>query len=223
MITSSRRHRQTDRLRDRIALGAGCAVAAVLLAACGSGGSSTGVTPGSTVTSTVTASAPVDATTPPAAPSATPSSPPTTDADVDVAGPTTCPPDIGTAALVSRDAARIAPPRPSASWHAANRGGTFCNGLSYIYIVGPIGLPTEPKQLLIYHDGTFQGTGIRCNVRYQEVSIPDPDAISVVYRYDVPGEPSQSPAGEADVTFRWNGSRVVMEGTVPAPVTRGAC
>ena len=110
------------------------------------------------------------------------------------------------------------------------KGGDHCVGLSWVALQRDplVPFPARPRQLLIYHDGVMQGTAIRCEAtRGQEVSDPSPDSIQVTYRFvdtSIPEQNSkQDPLGRATVTFRWNGSRVVMDGTLPYAFTRGQC
>ncbi|GAA1482157.1 hypothetical protein GCM10009624_25970 [Gordonia sinesedis] len=37
------------------------------------------------------------------------------------------------------------------------------------------------------------------------------------------GDANAGPTGRVDVSFRWDGSRVVMDGTLPYEVTFGRC
>ncbi len=140
-----------------------------------------------------------------------------------------CAPEIGTAAAAERDIATIPAPRPQGRWRAYNSGGLWCPGLSWIELDTPVGGgPVRPHQLLIYHAGRFQGTGITCDARHgQYVLATTRDAITVRYSYVDVANPeqrnTQSPLGEAVVTFRWNGSRVVMDGVLPYAFTEGKC
>ncbi|MCP2160448.1 LppP/LprE lipoprotein [Williamsia serinedens] len=143
----------------------------------------------------------------------------------------TCDPGGPSAATVARDAATIVQPRDS-RWVPdpdVGRGGDFCDGLSWVAVEGANSFfPARSRQLLIYHDGTFQGTAIRCEAfRGQEVSSTASDAIRVTYRFVDLSIPEQSrkqdPLGRATVTFRWNGSRVVMDGSLPYAFTKGQC
>ncbi len=82
--------------------------------------------------------------------------------------------------------------------------------------------------MLIYHAGRFQGTGITCDARYgQYVLSTTPDAITVRYSYvdvtDPEQQTTQNPVGKVVVTYRWNGSRVVMDGALPYAFTEGKC
>ncbi|MGU3292074.1 LppP/LprE family lipoprotein [Williamsia sp. M5A3_1d] len=142
---------------------------------------------------------------------------------------TDCAPNIGTAAAAARDSARIPQPDHNGSWHAYNAGGAWCRGLSWIELdrAGALA-PVREHQLLIFHNGHFQGTGIRCEApRGQYVLATSPDAITVQYTYIDESNPeqqrSQGGVGKADVTFRWNGSRIVMDGTLPYAFTEGKC
>ncbi|MGJ0119284.1 LppP/LprE family lipoprotein [Williamsia sp. MIQD14] len=230
-----RSHHTTSRAMALVGL---CALTVVAVAACGTDDVSFGPTREASATVVATEGSPSDV-----APVTTPlPSTTTVTAVVPAAGggsggsgsggsddATGCAPNIGTAAAAARDAARIPPPQPQGRWHAYNAGGTWCPGLSWIELDnGSVGGPIRPHQLLIYHAGRFQGTGIRCEARYgQYVLATTPDAITVRYTYLDLGNPeqqhSQGGVGKTDVTFRWNGSRIVMDGTLPYAFTEGRC
>ncbi|GAA1455890.1 LppP/LprE family lipoprotein [Williamsia maris] len=193
-----------------------------MLAGCGSD-TPTAQTP--TVTSTITA-----------APSSTPATAgepgPTGQSDgaetatstVDpVATPNT--PDCATPD-VAADIGRIAGPLSrtrDAYWVRGESGGTRCPGLSWVGLDTNGATASSPMQLLIYHNGYFQGTGIKCNAGYQTVLGSTPNSIQVRYRYLQGNDISARPSGSATVTFRWNGSAVVMDGSLPYGVTLGQC
>ncbi|GGF32583.1 LppP/LprE family lipoprotein [Williamsia phyllosphaerae] len=140
-----------------------------------------------------------------------------------------CAPDIGAAAAAERDIATIPAPGPQGRWRAYNSGGLWCPGLSWIELDSTSsGSPVRPHQLLIYHAGRFQGTGITCDARHgQYVLATTGDAITVRYSYVDVADPeqrtTQNPVGKVVVTFRWNGSRVVMDGALPYAFTKGKC
>ena len=140
-----------------------------------------------------------------------------------------CAPDIGLDAAAARDISSIAPPIPGGRWRAYNSGGQWCPGMSWVELDSTAtGAPVRPHQLLIYHAGRFQGTGISCDARHgQYVLATTRDAITVRYSYvDVTNpeqQSTQNPVGAAVVTFRWNGSRVVMDGALPYAFTEGKC
>lgn len=194
--------------------------AVMLLAACGS---DTPTAQPPTVTSTITAA-------PTSTPATTPEPAGQSD-DADTAAPTVDP--VATPARpecaspdVAGDIGRIAGPLrsiPDAYWVRGESGGTRCPGLSWVSLDTNGATASSPMQLLIYHNGYFQGTGIKCNAGYQTVLDSTPNAIQVRYRYLQGNDISARPSGSATVTFRWNGSAVVMDGTLPYGVTLGQC
>ncbi|GGF32596.1 hypothetical protein GCM10007298_30610 [Williamsia phyllosphaerae] len=191
-----------------------------MLAGCGSD-TPTAQTP--TVTSTITA-----------APSSTQSTSPdpagqgggtATDTVTPAADPAPATPDCATPD-VTADIGRIAGPLrsiPDAYWVRGESGGTRCPGLSWVSLDTDGATASSPMQLLIYHNGYFQGTGIKCNAGYQTVLSSTPNSIQVRYRYLQGDDISARPSGSATVTFRWNGSAVVMDGALPYGVTLGQC
>ncbi|WP_299575588.1 LppP/LprE family lipoprotein [uncultured Williamsia sp.] len=199
------------------------AAATALLAGCsGDTPRATPPTPTVTVTSTASGSTTAPAVTSTSAAGATASG------IADTSARSGCSPDIGLTAAGSRDMVRITQPERG-SWRAYNAGGTWRPGMSWVELTSTATqAPIRPHQLLIYQDGYFQGTGIRCDARYgQYVAATAPDAITVQYSYLDPTNPeqqrSQGGVGRAVVTFRWNGSRVVMDGSLPYAFTKGQC
>lgn len=136
-----------------------------------------------------------------------------------------CGPVGGNSAQIDAAIARIAPPLPGVSWVPTQANFNSCNDLSYVVLDTDRGTGSSPDQLLLFGpEGRFLGTGIRCNVAFQQVTGSGTDFVTVTYRYPrSENESNAAVSGRADVTFRWNGSRVVMEGTLPYEVTRGEC
>ncbi|MBJ7289777.1 LppP/LprE family lipoprotein [Williamsia sp.] len=190
---------------------------AAMLAACGS---DTPAAQTPTVTSTITA-APTSSPATTSDPSDdTEKSTPTVDPVATPATPDCATPDV------AGDIGRIAGPLRNtrgAYWVQGESGGTRCPGLSWVSLDTNGATASSPMQLLIYHNGYFQGTGIKCNAGYQTVLASTPDSIQVRYRYLQGDDISARPSGSATVTFRWNGSEVVMDGSLPYGVTLGQC
>ena len=136
-----------------------------------------------------------------------------------------CGPVGGNSVQIDAAIATIPPPLPGVSWVPTRADFDSCNDLSYVVLDTDRGTGSSPDQLLLFGpDGRFLGTGIRCNVAFQQVTGSGTDFVDVTYRYPrSEKEANAAVSGRADVTFRWNGSRVVMEGTLPYEVTRGEC
>lgn len=136
-----------------------------------------------------------------------------------------CGPVGGNSAQIDAAIATIPPPLPGVSWVPTRANFDSCNDLSYVVLDTDRGTGSSPDQLLLFGpEGRFLGTGIRCNVAFQQVTGSGTDFVTVTYRYPrSENESNAAVSGRADVTFRWNGSRVVMEGALPYEVTRGEC
>ncbi|MGU3292072.1 LppP/LprE family lipoprotein [Williamsia sp. M5A3_1d] len=136
-----------------------------------------------------------------------------------------CGPVGGNSQQIDAAIAKIAPPLPGVSWVPTRANFNSCNSLSYVVLDTDRGTGSSPDQLLLFGPaGRFVGTGIKCNVAFQEVTGSGPDFVNVTYRYlRNENESNAGASGRAYATFRWNGSRVVMEGTLPYEVTRGEC
>lgn len=114
---------------------------------------------------------------------------------------------------VAADAAAIAPPFADRSW-AVWSTGNLCGTLGYAELVTKGGTGSSPTQLLLYNEGRFLGTGIKCNALGQ-VTSSNYDSVTVGYRWPVGDDSNANMTGRASVTFRWNGSSVDMLGELP--------
>lgn len=215
--------RRRDQLRDRprrpIARAAAIVFAgALVLAGCADDQNMTGANPddGSASspppaeTVTVTATAEPSATSPVQS-----SAQPTTEPEPT---PTECSPS---AVPVANDAAGIAPPFPDRSW-TVWQTGNLCSPLGYAELATAGGTGSSPTQLLLYNEGEFLGTGIRCNALGQVIG-STADSVTVQYRWPVGNDSNANMSGRADVTFQWNGSSVDMIGNLPQDATGTAC
>ena len=166
-----------------------------------------------TVTRTVTAAP----TSSPAEPAGTQDT--TTTAPTTTAADTSCGPYPDAAAKISAASSRIAPPSTRFDWRWATTRSdmTSCNQLSWAELTTEHGTASSSDQLLLFGpDGRWLGTGIRCNAGLASVTGSGSDHVDVHYGW-FHGENASTanPGGGTEVTFRWNGSRVVMEGTLP--------
>ncbi|MCX6470508.1 MAG: LppP/LprE family lipoprotein [Corynebacteriales bacterium] len=120
--------------------------------------------------------------------------------------------------------AKVPTDLPNYQWVARGSNFSTCNDISYVALDTVGATAGSPQQLLIFDRAQrFLGTGIKCNAGYQTVIGSSADAITVRYRYLQGRDISAAPSGSATVTFRWNGTRVVMDGTLPYGVTQGRC
>ncbi|GAA2051409.1 LppP/LprE family lipoprotein [Williamsia deligens] len=195
----------------------GLAAAAVLLTGCG--GDTPRATPSTpTVTRTVTTTPSETAAAPATADDATAQDTDTA-APVTTAADTPCGPYADAAAKISAASARIAPPSSQFDWTWApiRSDMTSCNQLSWAELTTAHGTASSSDQLLLFGpDGRWLGTGIRCNAGLASVTGSGPDHVDVHYGYfHGKNTSTANPGGGTDVTFRWNGSRVVMEGVLP--------
>lgn len=118
---------------------------------------------------------------------------------------------------------QIAPPYPGGNWVPGNGNLNGCSDLSYVELETAGGTVSSPNQLLLFHQGYFQGTGVACNLGYQTVTSSGDWYVNVEYKYFLADEPNADPQGRAYTTFRWNGSGVEMIGELPEAVTHGQC
>lgn len=218
-----RDHRSCDQLPDRpgrstVRTAAVVFAATLGLAGCADGQDQTGDNHGagaassapSAETVTVTATAEPSAASPVES-----SAEPTTEPETT---PTECSPST---VPVATDAANIAPPFPGTSW-SVWQTGNLCAPLGYAELATAGGTGSSPTQLLLYNEGEFLGTGIRCNALGQ-VTGSTADSVTVQYRWPVGNDSNANMSGRADVTFQWNGSSVDMIGNLPQDATGTAC
>jgi hypothetical protein len=175
----------------------------------------------STVTQTVTAPPSSEAAAP--APAAGTESDPTDAPDTATADPVSggspCGPYPDAAQKIADATSRIAPPSTTQPyrWGTIRSDMSSCNALSWAELTVEHGTASSADQLLLFGpDGTWLGTGIKCNAGLAWVTGSGSDHVDVHYGYFHGPHPSTAdPGGGTDVTFRWNGSRVVLEGTLP--------
>lgn len=114
---------------------------------------------------------------------------------------------------VSADAASIAPPLPGNSW-TVWQTGNLCGTLGYAELATAGGTGSSPTQLLLYNEGEFLGTGVRCNALGQVTGSTD-ESVTVQYRWPIGNDSNANMRGRTTVTFQWTGSSVSMLGELP--------
>ena len=172
-----------------------CGSILVLTTACSS--------PVSTPT-TVTVTAP-----PPAAPSPAaqaPAAPPP------AAPPPTCGPDQATA--LQSALAKLPPERVTGrGWRNTPVGSDYnpCADLSTILVMIQGGTASSPVQALMFHRGTYLGTGTSKAYGFTSLNTARSTDEMVVLDYNTPGEcDACAPAAVTSVRYQWQGDHVVM-------------
>ena len=173
-----------------------CGAALELMTACSS--------PGSTPTTvTVTAppsAAPSPVAAPPAAP--TPAGPPSP----------TCGPDQTTA--LQSALAKLAPePVTGRGWQTTPIGSDYnpCADLSTILVMIEGGTASSPVQALMFHRGTYLGTGTSKAYGFTSLNSAHSTDNTVVLDYATPGECNAcAPAAVTSVRYQWQGDHVEM-------------
>lgn len=205
------RHRLTVQRGSRAARVAAVALASTLaLAGCAGDdtpddAASTPAIETVTVTSTATGSNTEQSATP--TPTTEPTPSPT---------PVVCSPD---SVPVTADAAGITPPLPGASW-TVWQTSNLCGTLGYAELATAGGTGSSPTQLLLYNEGRFLGTGIRCNALGQ-VTSSNASSVTVQYRWPQGDDSNANMTGRELVTYQWNGSSVDMIGSLPPEALPG--
>jgi LppP/LprE lipoprotein len=173
-----------------------CGAVLALLTACS--------TPVSTPT-TVTVTAPPSAAPSPVA--AAPVAPPP------VAPPSpTCGPDEATAL---QSALAKLPPEPvtGRGWQTTPIGGDYkpCADLSTILVMIEGGTASSPVQALMFHRGTYLGTGTSKAYGFTSLNAARSTGETVVLDYATPGEcDACAPASVTSVRYQWRGDHVEM-------------
>lgn len=200
-----------DRLSGRRTSRAAAIVSATALVLAGCSGGETAEDAASAPTQeTVTVTAAAE-------PSTEPDAAPTT---TTVQSPDPTPPPCSPESVpVTADAATIAPPLPGVGW-TVWQTGNLCGSLGYAELATAGGTGSSPTQLLLYNNGEFLGTGIRCNA-LGEVSGSTADSVTVGYRWPIGDDSNANMRGRATVTYQWNGSSVDMIGDLPSEALPG--
>ncbi len=95
-----------------------------------------------------------------------------------------------------------------------------CADLSYATVVqSEVGNAQFQNQLMLFHNGEYLGVGTDTVQQHSIVSTTD-DSVTVKYKdydaLDASGEPNAAaPEYTTEVTYRWDGQRVVPEGRIP--------
>lgn len=191
------------------------AAAALILAGCSNGEDfaqeATDAATSSAVTVTVTNT--VETTTPSSAAQASSSTATVTTTAAAPCDPETFP--------VAENAAAIAPPMAGVSW-VVERTGNLCGTLGFAALSTAGGTGSSPTQLLLYNEGKYLGTGIKCGALGQVLGSTD-DSVSVGYRWPRGNDSNANMTGRANVMFQWNGSSVDMIGELPAEAMPTSC
>lgn len=139
-------------------------------------------------------------------------------------------PEMGAACSDSTQAAALEgalpqieayPDFPDLPWVAAEpdrETWDACAPLSYAVATLEGGTASTPNHILLFHGGEFIGTATADAYGFfPEIQQLSDTAITVTYRYPLPGEPNAAPTGEAVATYAWDEATqsVVMDGDLP--------
>ena len=177
-----------------------CGSILVLMTACNS--------PASTPT-TVTVTAPPPAASSSAAQSAAAAAP---TAPPPAAPPPTCGPDEATAL---HSALAKLPPEPvtGRGWLTTPIGSDYnpCADLSTILVMIQGGTASSPMQALMFHRGTYLGTGTSKAYGFTSLNTARSTGDMVVLDYSTPGQcDACAPAAVTSVRYQWQGDHVAM-------------
>ena len=161
-----------------------------------------------------------------AAPITSPTTTTTTAATTTPAGPT-CGVDLGaraiTAAVTRLRPASTDPALSDVTWAPTPDGGNYdpCATLSAASVTVEGATGGSPEQVMMFHDGVYQGTGTlqAYGLTTIDVAASTADTVVVRYRYVKPGESTAAASGLATVRYRWVEGAVVMLDQLPPEVT----
>lgn len=92
-----------------------------------------------------------------------------------------------------------------------------CRDLSFVVLNAVTKESPAPKQVMLFHRGQLVGTTIEKPLQFQEVVATTDSSVTINYFYwKNPDEFA------AQVTYRWDGEKVVMEGKVPQDLLDGS-
>lgn len=95
-----------------------------------------------------------------------------------------------------------------------------CGQLLYVRAIGG-NSAGAPIHILFFRNGKYLGTGTSEPYAFTTVVGSSNNAVTVDYRWLAGDEPFATPqGGPATITYSWNGSKVVMGGTLPTEVTQ---
>ncbi|KQY38472.1 hypothetical protein ASD42_08685 [Nocardia sp. Root136] len=95
-----------------------------------------------------------------------------------------------------------------------------CGQLLYVRAIGG-NSAGAPIHILFFRNGKYLGTGTSEPYAFTTVVGSSNNAVTVDYRWLAGDEPFAAPqGGPATITYSWNGSKVVMGGTLPTEVTQ---
>ncbi|MFD3425365.1 LppP/LprE family lipoprotein [Nocardia fluminea] len=232
-------------MKNAVRMGALIAVAAALVTGCTDESGSGTTTPTSRATadsSTSRAPAPGTQATEPTVPEETaaprpgatvapePETPPVTQAPTLVPAPDTT--SSGPADNISGPGRCIDPASTGVQNALASLQGSWvagqassdqpgsCGQLLYVRAIGG-NSAGAPIHILFFRNGKYLGTGTSEPYAFTTVVGSSNNAVTVDYRWLAGDEPFATPqGGPATITYSWNGSKVVMGGTLPTEVTQ---
>jgi len=128
------------------------------------------------------------------------------------APPPTCGPDQATAL---QSALAKLPPEPvtGRGWRNTPIGSDYnpCADLSTILVMIQGGTASSPVQALMFHRGTYLGTGTSKAYGFTSLNTARSTDEMVVLDYNTPGEcDACAPAAVTSVRYRWQGDHVAM-------------
>ncbi|MFD3506559.1 LppP/LprE family lipoprotein [Nocardia sp. NPDC058666] len=102
---------------------------------------------------------------------------------------------------------------------SANEPG-MCGELLWVRAIGG-NSAGAPIHVLFFHDGKYLGTGTSEPYAFTTVVGSNLTSATVQYRWLAGDEPFAAPqGGPVSITYSWNGSNVVMGGSLPSEVTQ---
>ncbi|MDQ2722690.1 MAG: LppP/LprE family lipoprotein [Actinomycetota bacterium] len=69
---------------------------------------------------------------------------------------------------------------------------------------------------MLFHQGRYLGITTKCAFGFTSIGTTSNDSIGVTYKWPRQGESNAASSGRASVNYRWSGSAVQMQGTLPA-------
>jgi hypothetical protein len=113
--------------------------------------------------------------------------------------------------------------RPERTWSTTPYASNYdpCATLSAALILLKDGTGSSPEQVLMFHDGVYQGTGTFNAYGFTDLDVAAStnDTVVVHYGYEKPGETTASASGGVTVRYQWSGGAVHMLDPLPAVIT----
>lgn len=90
-----------------------------------------------------------------------------------------------------------------------------CRTLDYSTTTVSMATGSSPELIMLFHNGEFVGPASNCFVPLRNLERDGDDTVVATYRFPLEGESNAGATGTATLRYRWDGDKVVTEGSFP--------